>query len=56
MFLYMDITKFEPRVSLSPADINIEKTDEHTYTIECTFTVPALNDSVGSTETTITDQ
>lgn len=55
MFLYMDITKWEPRVSIRPQDISIEKEDEHSYTINCTFTVPGLNNTEGSTETTITD-
>lgn len=56
MFLYMDITKWEPRISLGPADISIEQNDEHSYTISCSFTVPGLNNSTGSTEAIITDE
>lgn len=56
MFLYMDITTWEPRVSVYLQDITIEKEDEHTYVVGCTFTVPGLNNAAGSTETTITDQ
>ena len=40
MFLYMDITDFEPRVQLSPYNISITQIDRNTYSIECTFTVP----------------
>ncbi len=53
MFLYMDITEFEPRVSLSPMDLTIEKTNNHTAVIRCTFTVPALNNNIGQLETTV---
>lgn len=56
MFLYMDITKWEPRISLSPASIKIEQDDEHTYSVSCTFIVPGLNGATGNTTTTITDQ
>lgn len=55
-FLYMDITTWEPRISLNIQDISIEKEDEHTYVISCSFVVPGLNNTAGSTETTITDQ
>ena len=43
MFLYMDITDFEPRVQLSPYNISITQIDRNTYSIECTFTVPSIN-------------
>lgn len=43
MFLYMDITDFEPRVQLSPYNISITQVDRNTYSIECTFTVPSIN-------------
>ena len=55
MFLYNDIQAFEPRVQLSPMDIYIEQTDEHTYTVTCQFVVPALNDA-SSVSTSISDQ
>lgn len=56
MFLYMDITEWEPRISISVQDIEIEKTDEHTYTVNCTFTVPGLNGATGSVGTQISNE
>ena len=41
-YLYMDITTWEPRVSLNPADIVINQIDNHTYQVQCTFTVLAF--------------
>lgn len=55
MFLYNDIQTFEPRVQLSPMDITIERTDEHTYTVSCQFVVPALNQA-SEVITAISDQ
>lgn len=43
MFLYMDITTFEPRITLNPADITIEKINNNSYMISCIFRVPGLN-------------
>ena len=43
MFLYMDITDFEPRVELSPTDINIIQIDNNTFQVTCNFVVPGLN-------------
>ena len=37
MFLYMDITDWEPRVKLSPGDIEIIKLDQNTYKVTCNF-------------------
>lgn len=42
-FIYADIEENEPRVELSPADINIYKTDRNSYEVSVTFTVPTLN-------------
>lgn len=56
MFLYMDIQEFEPRIQLSPMDIDIQRVDEHTYQVSCSFIVPDLNNEVGSVEQTVTDQ
>ena len=56
MFLYMDITDFEPRVSLSPADIEIIKIDNNTYEVRCAFTVPGLNDQLSVAQATITNK
>ena len=53
MFLYMDITTFEPRVSLSPNDISIERDGRNSYTINCNFTVPSLNNISGTIHTVI---
>ena len=52
MFLYMDITDFEPRVELSPNDIKITKIDNNSYQVICNFRVPNLNNTV-STATAI---
>lgn len=52
MFLYMDITDFEPRVSLSPTDISIVQIDNNTYEVACNFIVPGLNNET-STATAI---
>lgn len=43
MFLYMDVTTFEPRIILNPADITIEKIDNNSYLVSCVFRVPGLN-------------
>lgn len=43
MFLYMDITDWEPRVKLSPGDIDIIKLDQNTYKVSCNFVVPDFN-------------
>ena len=39
MFLYMDITNWEPRLQVNPTDINIIKEDNHTFRVTCTFQV-----------------
>ena len=54
MFLYMDITTFEPRVVLNPADIIITKEDNNTYLVKCTFRVPGLNSVSSSIQSVIT--
>lgn len=56
MFLYMDISKYEPRIKMSPMDIVIEETDEHTYTVTCGFTVPSLNDATGTVSSTVKEE
>ena len=55
MYLYMDITDFEPRVSVNPSDIEITKQDNNTYLVSCAFTVPSLSNSASSVSTTISD-
>lgn len=47
MFLYMDITEYEPRIDLFPSDINISKIDNYTYRVDCIvrvngYTSPSL--------------
>ena len=37
MFLYMDITNWEPRLSINPNEISIEKLDNNTYKVNCAF-------------------
>lgn len=52
-FLYMDITTWEPRVSLNPSDVYVEQVDLNTYQITCTFVVPSLNSTKSSVTTTL---
>ena len=56
MFLYMDITDFEPRVQLSPADISIDRVDNNTFEVNCAFTVPGLNGRKGVATAVITNK
>jgi phage baseplate assembly protein W len=35
MFLYMDITEYEPRIDLFPSVITISKVDDYTYRVDC---------------------
>ena len=53
MLLYMDITNYEPRVSLSPGDIKIIKLDNNTYKVNCNFKVPQYNNIITNVSTTI---
>ena len=53
MFLYMDITEFEPRVSLNPADIEITQKILNTYVVSCTFSVPSLNNTVATVQSSV---
>lgn len=56
MFLYMDITDFEPRVELSPTDIQINRTDNNSFEVICKFKVPGLNDKVSTATAVITNK
>ena len=56
MFLYMDITDFEPRVELSPTDIKITQIDSNSYQVVCNFRVPGLNDKVSTATAIITNE
>jgi len=56
VFLYADIDENEPRVQLSPADINIYKTDRNSYEVNVTFLVPSLNNVSSSVVTTISEK
>ena len=53
MFLYMDITNWEPRITISPVEIYVEQIDENTYGIACNFKVNGYEVPV-SMSTTIT--
>lgn len=53
MLLYMDITNFEPRVSLSPGDITVRKLDNNTYEVTCVFRVPQYNNIITNVSTTL---
>lgn len=37
MFLYMDITNWEPRIKITPNTISVRKLDNNTYQIACNF-------------------
>lgn len=37
MFLYMDITNWEPRIRISPNSIGVQKLDNNTYQVTCNF-------------------
>lgn len=52
-FLYMDITDYEPRVSLNPSDISITRIDNNSFRVDCTFRVPSLNNVSSSVSTDI---
>jgi phage baseplate assembly protein W len=56
MFLYMDITDWEPRVELNPNDISISKVDANTYSVSCYFRVPSLTETTSSVSVTISDK
>lgn len=43
MLLLQDIQLFEPRIQLGYDDVSIKQVDEHTYSINVKFSVPALN-------------
>jgi len=55
MLIYQDITDWEPRITLSPNDVQISKIDEHTYNIYVVFRVPALDNAVGDYSQQITE-
>lgn len=43
MFLYMDITNWEPRISIFPGDIQIQQLDINTYVVTCNFIINDYN-------------
>ena len=55
-YLYMDITTWEPRVSLNPADIDIIRVDNNTYKVICTFTVLGVNGNPQTISTLIASE
>jgi len=42
-YLYIDITTWEPRVRLNPADIEISRIDRNSFLVSCVFTVIGVN-------------
>lgn len=54
VLLTEDINTWEPRVELSPLDLEIEKINNNTYSVKCYFTVPSLNNQAGNLTSTIT--
>lgn len=54
-FLLMDISEWEPRISINLSDILFKRIDEHTIALECRFIVPAINGIQGSTSMTLSD-
>jgi len=48
MFLYMDITSWEPRLNLSPNDIHIAQIDEHTFKVTCMFSLNGYNTGIST--------
>lgn len=56
MFLYMDITDWEPRVNLNPSDIVIEKKNNNQYLVTCSFSVPSLGGTTSTVQSTITNE
>ena len=55
-YLYMDVTTWEPRVNLNPADIEITRVDNNTYEVTCTFTVLNVNGNPQTISTLITSE
>lgn len=53
MFLYMDITNWEPRLDINPSDIQIVQIDHYTYKVTCTF---SLNGYVATISTLISKE
>lgn len=56
VLLTKDIERWEPRVNLNPLNISIEKEDEHSFVVQCIFTVPALDNAEGTLVTKLTDK
>lgn len=54
--IYQDIQIWEPRVQLVSDDVNIVKTNEHTYSLDVTFKIPSLGDIEMGVTSNITDQ
>jgi phage baseplate assembly protein W len=48
MLIYQDVLQWEPRITLNPSDVTLEKLDVHSYSINVTFRVPRVNNAVGN--------
>lgn len=55
MLLFQDIKTFEPRVQLGVSDITIRRIDEHSFSINVQFSIPALNYAMASVSSTISE-
>lgn len=55
VLLTRDIETWEPRVELNPLNISITKEDDHSFIIQCVFTVPSLNNIEGSLTSRLTE-
>lgn len=49
MFLYMDITNWEPRLNIVPSDIKIKRISTNEYQVDCNFTINDLYTGVSTT-------
>ena len=48
MFLYMDITNWEPRLDISPSDITVTMIDRNTYQVNCKFSLNGYNSEIST--------
>ena len=55
MFLYQDIVKWEPRISISPSNIHVQQLNMNTFEVTCSFSVPSLNNISSETSAVISN-
>jgi phage baseplate assembly protein W len=56
ILLYQDITEWMPEIKIRTNSVNITQITPNSFQVDVTFTVPALNDEVGSLSQTITSK